>query len=65
MELKWKDDSGVVELFGDAKVFHKEWGEAQGEKIIIWEKDGRAEVIGGNQGRSRLLLPALNKTNVE
>ena len=57
MELKWKDDSGVVELFGDAKVFHKEWGEAQGEKIIIWEIDGRAEVIGGNQGRSRLLLP--------
>ncbi len=65
MELKWKDDSGVVELLGDAKVFHQEWGEAQGEKIIIWEIDGRAEVIGGHQGRSRLLLPALNKTNNE
>lgn len=62
-ELKWNDQSGKVELFGDAKVFHQEWGEAQGEKIIIWEIDGRAEVIGGKQGRSRLLLPTMKNIN--
>lgn len=60
-ELKWSDDSGRVDLFGGATVFHQEWGEAHGERIIIWEVDGRAEVVGGNQGRSRLLLPALSK----
>ena len=58
-ELKWNDHSGKVELYGDAKVCHQEWGEARGEKIIIWEIDGRAEVIGGKQGRSRLLLPTM------
>jgi len=64
-ELKWTEDSAQVELLGSAKVFHKKWGEAQGEKIIISEKNGRAEVIGGNEGRSRVLLPALNKIKSE
>ena len=61
-ELKWSQGSGRVDLFGNAKVFHKKWGAAEGEKIVISQKDGRAEVIGGKQGRSRLLLPALNKS---
>lgn len=60
-ELKWTEESAQVVLLGSAKVSHKKWGEAQGEKIIISEKNGRAEVIGGNEGRSRVLLPALNK----
>jgi len=60
-ELRWSQQSAQVDLFGNAKVFHQEWGEAKGEKIIILEEDGRAEVIGGNQGRSRVLLPPLNK----
>ena len=63
-ELKWTEESGRVDLLGNAKVFHQKWGEAQGEKISISEKDGRAEVVGGNQGRSKLLLPALNKTRI-
>ena len=62
-ELKWSEESGRVYLFKSARVFHQKWGEAQGEEIIIYEKDGRAEVIGGNQGRSRLILPPLGKTN--
>ena len=42
---------------------NQKWGVAIGEHIILLEEDGRAEVIGGNKGRSKLLLPALNKTN--
>jgi hypothetical protein len=61
-ELNWTEESGRVYLFNNAKVFHQKWGEAQGEEIIVHEKDGRAEVIGGSQGRSRLILPPLGKT---
>ena len=61
-ELRWSDESGLVYLYKNAKVFHQQWGEAQGEEIIIHENDGRAEVIGGNQGRSRLILPPLGKS---
>ena len=61
-ELSWLQESGRVYLYKKAKVFHQKWGEAQGEEIIIYEKDGRAEVIGGNEGRSRLLLPPLGKS---
>ena len=43
-------------------MFHQQWGEAQGEEIIIHENDGRAEVIGGSEGRSRLILPPLGKS---
>ena len=60
-ELGWVKESGLVYLSNNAKVFHQQWGEAQGEEIIVFEKDGRAEVIGGNQGRSRLILPPLGK----
>jgi len=60
-ELKWSEESGQVNLHGKAKVSHQKWGEASGEHIILLEEDGRAEVIGGNQGRSRIILPALNK----
>ena len=62
-ELKWSEQSGQVNLHGNAKVSHQKWGVATGEHIILLEEDGRAEVIGGNQGRSKLFLPALNKTN--
>ena len=62
-ELKWSEESGQVNLHGNAKVSHQKWGVALGEHIILLEEDGRAEVIGGNQGRSKLFLPALNKTN--
>lgn len=62
-ELKWSEQSGQVNLHGNAKVSHQKWGVALGEHIILLEEDGRAEVIGGNQGRSKLFLPALNKTN--
>jgi lipopolysaccharide export system protein LptA len=62
-ELKWSEQSGQVNLHGNAKVSHQKWGVAIGEHIILLEEDGRAEVIGGNKGRSKLLLPALNKTN--
>ena len=58
-ELKWSEENQQVILLGNANVSHQKWGEAQGEKIIISQKDGRAEVIGGSRGRSRLLLPAL------
>ena len=61
-ELNWVEESGRVYLFNNAKVSHQQWGEAQGEEIIIYEKNGRAEVIGGNQGRSRLILPPLGKS---
>lgn len=61
-ELKWSQGSGRVDLSGSAKVFHQKWGAAEGEKIVISQKDGRAEVIGGKEGRSRLLLPGLNKS---
>ena len=62
-ELNWTEESGRVYLFNNAKVFHQKWGEAQGEEIIVYEKDGRAEVIGGSEGRSRLILPPLGKSN--
>ncbi len=62
-ELNWSEESGQVNLHGNAKVSHQKWGVAIGEHIILLEEDGRAEVIGGNKGRSKLLLPALNKTN--
>jgi hypothetical protein len=61
-ELNWVEESGRVYLFNNAKVFHQQWGEAQGEEIIVYEKDGRAEVIGGSEGRSRLILPPLGKS---
>ena len=61
-ELRWSDESGLVYLYKNAKVFHQQWGEAQGEEIIIHENDGRAEVIGGSEGRSRLILPPLGKS---
>jgi lipopolysaccharide export system protein LptA len=60
-ELRWSQESGLVYLFKNAKVFHQKWGEAQGEEIIIHENDGHAEVIGGSEGRSRLILPPLGK----
>ena len=60
-ELKWSEESGQVNLHGNAKVSHQKWGEASGEHIILLEEDGRAEVIGGNQGRSRIILPALKE----
>ena len=34
-------------------------GEATGERIILHKDDGRAEVIGGKKGRSKLALPGL------
>ena len=64
-ELKWSDKNAQIELLGNAQVYHQKWGKAQGEKIIISEKDGRAEVIGGNRGRSRLSLPALKQTKTK
>ena len=62
-ELRWSHESGLVYLYKNAKVFHQQWGEAQGEEIIIHENDGHAEVIGGSEGRSRLILPPLGKSN--
>ncbi len=59
-QLLWlAEEGGSVLLEGDALVLDRQWGEARGEKIILRKEDGRAEVIGGKDGWSRIALPAI------
>ena len=57
--LIWNAKGGEVLLDGGAVVSDEQWGEATGERIILHKDDGRAEVIGGKKGRSKLALPGL------
>jgi hypothetical protein len=57
--LVWNAKGGEVLLDGGAVVSDEHWGEAIGERIILHKEDGRAEVIGGKKGRSKLSLPGL------
>jgi hypothetical protein len=57
--LIWNAKGGEVLLDGGAVVSDDHWGEAIGERIILHKEDGRAEVIGGKMGRSKLSLPGL------
>lgn len=57
--LQWDTNKSQVVLRGNARVLDAEWGEAAGEKILLEKGRGRAEVIGGKQGRSKLSLPNL------
>jgi lipopolysaccharide export system protein LptA len=58
--LNWDTNKSQVVLKGNARVLDAEWGEATGEKILLEKGRGRAQVIGGKQGRSKLSLPNLN-----
>jgi lipopolysaccharide export system protein LptA len=58
--LQWDTNKSQVLLMGNARVLDAEWGEAVGEKILLEKGRGRAQVIGGKQGRSKLSLPKLN-----
>lgn len=57
--LQWDSNDSQVTLSGNARVLDAEWGEAAGEKILLEKGRGRAQVIGGKQGRSKLSLPHL------
>ena len=57
--LQWDSNDSQVNLSGNARVLDAEWGEAAGEKILLEKGRGRALVIGGKQGRSKLSLPHL------
>ena len=57
--LMWDANDSKVSLSGNARVVDSEWGEAIGEKILLEKGKGRAQVIGGKQGRSKLSLPNL------
>lgn len=64
-ELFWNHDNGEILLEGNASVMDSQWGKAEGEKIILRKEDGRAEVVGGESGRSKLsisdlVLPPIN-----
>ena len=56
-QLMWDANDSKVSLLGNARVMDDEWGEATGEKILLEKGKGRAQVIGGSQGRSKLSLP--------
>ena len=58
-QLMWDANDSKVSLLGNARVMDDEWGEATGEKILLEKGKGRAQVIGGSQGRSKLSLPNL------
>lgn len=58
-QLMWDANDSKVSLIGNARVMDNEWGEATGEKILLEKGKGRAQVIGGKQGRSKLSLPNL------
>ena len=58
-QLMWDANDSKVSLLGNARVMDDEWGEATGEKILLEKGKGRAQVIGGKQGRSKLSLPNL------
>ena len=58
-QLMWDANDSKVSLLGNARVMDDEWGEASGEKILLEKGKGRAQVIGGSQGRSKLSLPNL------
>lgn len=58
-QLMWDANDSKVSLLGNARVMDDEWGEANGEKILLEKGKGRAQVIGGKQGRSKLSLPNL------
>jgi len=58
-ELHWQADGGQVILKGRAVVADDEWGEAAGNHIVLHKEDGRAEIVGGENGRSRLRLPSM------
>lgn len=58
-KFHWQAAGGEVVLNGEAVVLDDQWGEASGERIILRKEDGRAEVVGGEKGRSRLALPSL------
>lgn len=58
-QLEWDSNDSQVSLLGNARVMDGEWGVASGEKILLEKGKGRAQVIGGNQGRSKLSLPNL------
>ena len=57
--LIWNAKGGELLLDGGAMVSDDQWGEATGERIILHKEDGRAEVIGSKNGRSKLSLPGL------
>ncbi len=57
--LLWNAQDGLVTLDGNASVVDDQWGIAEGDRIILRKEDGRAEVVGPQNGRARLSLPAL------